>query len=122
MPDCLCHRYRHLHQERRCNGDKEFGSPEELLATVTSRQSFSPLFTLPTWAVRFMRGHKKPITKAEDRMRFVVELAANNVKEGTGGPFGAAIFERRSIKLIAIGVNLVESAHCSHAHAEMVAI
>ena len=87
-----------------------------------SRRSLPPLFTLPTWAVRFMRGHKKPITKAEDRVRFAVELAATTVEEGTGGPFGAAIFERRSSKLIAIGVNLVESAHCSLAHAEMVAI
>ena len=69
-----------------------------------------------------MRGQQKPITNVQDRMRFAVELAAINVEEGTGGPFGAAVFERRSGRLIAIGVNLVESAHCSHAHAEMVAI
>jgi tRNA(Arg) A34 adenosine deaminase TadA len=55
-------------------------------------------------------------------MRFVVALATTNVEKGTGGPFGAAVFERRTGQLVAIGVNLVESTNCSHAHAEMVAI
>jgi tRNA(Arg) A34 adenosine deaminase TadA len=55
-------------------------------------------------------------------MRFVVELASRNVAEGTGGPFGAAVFERTTGRLVGIGVNLVESAICSHAHAEMVAL
>ncbi len=55
-------------------------------------------------------------------MRFVVSLASMNVAKATGGPFGAAVFERRTGRLVAIGVNLVESARCSHAHAEMVAL
>ncbi|MBM4126158.1 MAG: nucleoside deaminase [Nitrospira sp.] len=55
-------------------------------------------------------------------MRFVVDLTATNVEKRTGGPFGAAVFERRTGRLVAIGVNLVESARCSHAHAEMVAL
>ena len=55
-------------------------------------------------------------------MRLVIGLAATNVGKGTGGPFGAAVFEHRSGRLIAVGVNLVESTQCSHAHAEMVAI
>lgn len=55
-------------------------------------------------------------------MGFVVELAAINVENGTGGPFGAAVFEHRTGRLVAIGVNLVESACCSHAHAEMAAL
>ena len=55
-------------------------------------------------------------------MRFVIELARQNIEHRTGGPFGAAIFETTSGKLLAPGVNLVEPAHCSIAHAEMVAI
>ncbi len=55
-------------------------------------------------------------------MRFVIALASTNVTRGTGGPFGAAVFERTGWRLIAVGVNLVESTRCSHAHAEMVAL
>jgi len=55
-------------------------------------------------------------------MRLAIELSAINVAKGTGGPFGAAVFERRSGRLIAIGVNVVKATHCSHAHAEMIAL
>ncbi len=58
----------------------------------------------------------------EDRMRFVVELSRLNVRNGTGGPFGAAIFERETGHLLAPGVNLVVGSGCSVFHAEMVAI
>ena len=55
-------------------------------------------------------------------MGFVVTLASMNVAHGTGGPFGAAVFEIRSGRLVAIGMNLVVSTHCSLAHAELVAL
>lgn len=55
-------------------------------------------------------------------MHVAISLAAHNVERGQGGPFGAAIFERDSGRLIAPGVNLVESSNCSLAHAESVAI
>ncbi len=51
----------------------------------------------------------------------VIELAKRNSMEG-GGPFGAAVFDTHSGKLIAPGVNLVVQNHCSLAHAEAVAI
>ena len=38
----------------------------------------------------------------EDRMRLAVELARQNVVRGTGGPFGAAIFERSTGALLSI--------------------
>jgi tRNA(Arg) A34 adenosine deaminase TadA len=44
------------------------------------------------------------------------------VRRGTGGPFGAAIFERETGRLLAPGVNLVVGSGCSAFHAEMVAI
>lgn len=54
-------------------------------------------------------------------MRLVVELSRRNVAEGTGGPFGAAVFDLSTGKLLAPGVNLVMPTHCSAAHAEIVA-
>jgi tRNA(Arg) A34 adenosine deaminase TadA len=58
----------------------------------------------------------------EDRMRFAIELSRSNIHHGTGGPFGAAIFERETGRLLAPGINLVTSLDCSVFHAEMVAI
>ncbi|MDH3306103.1 MAG: nucleoside deaminase [Acidimicrobiia bacterium] len=58
----------------------------------------------------------------DDRMRLAIELARRNVEEDTGGPFGAAIFERDSGRLIAPGVNRVVPARIAVAHAEITAI
>ncbi|WHZ28670.1 MAG: hypothetical protein OJF51_003468 [Nitrospira sp.] len=55
-------------------------------------------------------------------MKFVIRLALTNVTAKTGGPFGAAVFETGSGRLIAIGVNVVEPSNCALAHAEMVAL
>jgi tRNA(Arg) A34 adenosine deaminase TadA len=55
-------------------------------------------------------------------MRFAIELARENIEHRTGGPFGAAVFEAESGRLVSAGVNLVEASHCSIAHAEMIAI
>ena len=57
-----------------------------------------------------------------DRMDLVIELAQQNVDAGTGGPFGAGIFEIQSGRLVAPGVNMVISGNCSVAHAETTAI
>ena len=75
---------------------------------------------LPSWIGSFVTEEVYPTT--EDRMRLAVELSRENVRRGTGGPFGAAIFERDSGRLVAPGVNLVVSAGCSVFHGEMVAI
>jgi tRNA(Arg) A34 adenosine deaminase TadA len=55
-------------------------------------------------------------------MRFVIQLARTNVTAQTGGPFGAAVFETKTGRLIAVGVNVVEPTNCSLAHAEVVAL
>jgi len=57
----------------------------------------------------------------EDRVRFVINLSQTNVENQTGGPFGAAIFERDSGRLVSVGVNQVVASGCSVAHAEMIA-
>jgi tRNA(Arg) A34 adenosine deaminase TadA len=75
---------------------------------------------LPAWAVEHMRG-ARAATDAE-RMRYVVELASENVRRRTGGPFGAAVFESGTGDLVSVGVNLVTSLRQSMLHAEVVAI
>jgi len=57
-----------------------------------------------------------------ERMRLAIDLARRNVAAGTGGPFGAAVFEAESGRLLAVGVNLVVAAGCSILHAEVVAL
>ncbi len=86
-------------------------------ATVTA----SP-FNLPAWAEYTMCQQKKPLVSRVARMRFVIRLAMENLEHGTGGPFGAAVFEAKTGTLVAIGVNVVTIARCSHCHAEMVAL
>jgi tRNA(Arg) A34 adenosine deaminase TadA len=57
----------------------------------------------------------------EDRMRLAIALARANVERETGGPFGAAIFERDTGRLVAVGMNSVVRLQNCTLHAEMVA-
>jgi tRNA(Arg) A34 adenosine deaminase TadA len=77
---------------------------------------------LPGWVGELSSYADRRYRTVEDRMRFVVGLSRLNVRNGTGGPFGAAIFERASGRLLAPGVNLVVGSGCSVFHAEMVAV
>jgi tRNA(Arg) A34 adenosine deaminase TadA len=78
-------------------------------------------FSLPGWAREFISAPRTPQDDFE-RMRFVLRLAQRNVDEGAGGPFAAAVFERDGGRLIALGLNLVESRGLSVLHAEIVAL
>lgn len=77
---------------------------------------------LPEWLRQFWIAQERPFDTVEAKMRFVIELAKQNIDRQTGGPFGAAIFDAHSGRLIAPGVNIVVPSNCSIAHAEMVAI
>jgi tRNA(Arg) A34 adenosine deaminase TadA len=78
---------------------------------------------LPGWLETFAaNADKSPYLDADRRMRLAIELARRNVEHGTGGPFGAAVFEEQSGRLLAVGVNLVVTAGCSLLHAEVVAL
>jgi len=77
---------------------------------------------LPDWIEAFLANAERIYPAVEDRMRLAIKLAELNTEHKTGGPFGAAIFELKSGRLVAVGVNLVESTNCSIAHAEMLAI
>ena len=76
----------------------------------------------PAWLQAETKRRGEIFAEDEARMRYVIGLSRRNVAEGTGGPFGAAVFERGSGALLSVGVNLVMRSNCSHAHAEMVAI
>ena len=54
-------------------------------------------------------------------MRLAIAVSRANVDHGTGGPFGAAIFEARSGRLIAIGMNSVVRLNNCVLHAETMA-
>jgi len=83
--------------------------------------SIDYLALLPEW-LRELLLESDDFGEHEQRMKFVIRLARLNVDNGTGGPFGAAVFESSSGRLVAAGVNLVTILNCSLAHAEMVAI
>lgn len=77
---------------------------------------------LPGWIEGALADSGQVYPGVEERMRLIIKLARLNIEHETGGPFGAGIFESKSGRLVSAGVNLVESADCSIAHAEMVAI
>jgi tRNA(Arg) A34 adenosine deaminase TadA len=56
------------------------------------------------------------------RVRVAILLARENVRRGTGGPFGAAVFEAGSGRLVGVGTNGVLRLKNSCAHAEVVAL
>ena len=92
---------------------------------MTSRQSwtFPELkMSLPQWISNALpeRGHQ--FDSDESKMMLAITLSKLNCEYGTGGPFGAAIFNAKTGTLVAPGVNLVQSLGISGAHAEMVSI
>jgi tRNA(Arg) A34 adenosine deaminase TadA len=78
--------------------------------------------SLPDWVEDFVSEPDRDYPMEEDRMRLVIELSRLNVVHGTGGPFGAGIFDLSTNRLVAPGVNLVTTTNLSTAHAEIVAI
>jgi tRNA(Arg) A34 adenosine deaminase TadA len=77
---------------------------------------------LPHWLETFVDDWPDPLETVQQRMLLAVSLSAENVRHGTGGPFGAIVVEDKTSRLISVGVNLVTTAELSIAHAEMVAI
>lgn len=77
-------------------------------------------FRLPDWLQQRVPANLA-LFSVEARMQFVLGIAREQVRRGSGGPFAAAVFGPQG-ELLAVGVNLVEPANCSLLHAEMVAI
>jgi len=76
--------------------------------------------TLPPWVGEVIAG-REIFPTLEDRMRLAIALSRENVVRKTGGPFGAAVFERDSGRLVAVGVNGVTRHNNCTLHGEMVA-
>lgn len=76
---------------------------------------------LPAW-IDDVVDWQKTYHNDDEKMALAVELSRQNVLRGTGGPFGSAIFDMASGKLLSVGVNRVMSLHNSTAHGEMMAI
>jgi tRNA(Arg) A34 adenosine deaminase TadA len=76
---------------------------------------------LPDWT-----GHlvdpSHAFRSVEERMQLAIALARENVLRGSGGPFGAAVFELETGRLVGVGVNLVVGHHNSVLHAEILAL
>jgi tRNA(Arg) A34 adenosine deaminase TadA len=79
------------------------------------------LITWPEWIHETITFGTR-YTSNDERMRLAIELSRQNVLRGTGGPFGAAIFERSTGSLLSVGVNSVVRLNNSTLHGEMVAI
>ncbi len=77
---------------------------------------------LPPWLLRALPSMDHPYPTLDDKMELALKLAVSNVAEGTGGPFGAAVFDLNSHRPVSVGVNLVMHSGYAMAHAEVVAL
>ena len=74
----------------------------------------------PDWLSQLVKpGDLFPTEKS--RMQLAIQLSALQVQHGTGGPFGAAVMDLESGKVVGVGVNRVVPNNASIAHAEVVA-
>lgn len=76
---------------------------------------------VPPW-VGGATGPTRAYRGDEEKMALVIRLARENVDRGSGGPFGAAVFELESGRLVAAGVNSVVRLGNCVLHAEVMAI
>jgi tRNA(Arg) A34 adenosine deaminase TadA len=79
-------------------------------------------FELPAWVQPFLDSWLLPLTIISQRMQLAVALSEENVRQQTGGPFGAVVVNEATSELVSVGINLVTSAGLSVAHAEIVAL
>ncbi len=76
---------------------------------------------LPDWLHEVVDWHHRYVTD-EEKVGLAIELARQNVLRDLAGPFGAAVFESESGRLVAVGVNRVTPERNSLLHAEVVAL
>lgn len=75
--------------------------------------------TLPAWVHEAVDTARTYDSDA-DKVALAVELSRRNLEAGTGGPFGAAVFNEAG-RIVAAGVNVVMPQNTSLAHAETMA-
>jgi len=74
--------------------------------------------TLPVWVHELDLAATYPGDEA--KVALAIALSRRNVEARSGGPFGAAVFDRND-RVVSIGVNRVLQQSCSVAHAENMA-
>src|SRR5438046_5759354 len=93
------------------------------MASAGDAPSAAPrvVIDVPSWVEQATRSRQAYGTD-DEKMALVISLARENVDRRTGGPFGAAVFETASGRLVAAGVNSVTRLQNCVLHAEVVAI
>ncbi len=76
---------------------------------------------LPSWVESLVDCDQR-YGSDEEKMSLAINLALENVLQSGGGPFGAAIFDSQTGKILSVGVNQVLRLNNSCLHAEVVAI
>lgn len=104
----------------------DFSAPRKTRAgsATKTRAETTPRLTIhveyPEWVYQKVDWARR-YTTPKERMKLAIDLSRENIRHG-GGPFGAAIFEAGTGKLVSVGMNLVVGRKNSTLHAEMVAI
>lgn len=75
--------------------------------------------TLPPW-IHDAVDPGQAFSTPHEQVGLAIELSRRNVASGSGGPFGAAVFDGGG-RILGIGVNRVVPQNCSVAHAETMA-
>ena len=76
--------------------------------------------TLPAWVHEHV-DTTRAYPGDEAKVALAIELSRRNVEAGSGGPFGAAVFNADDDRIVSVGVNRVLPQACSVAHAETMA-
>lgn len=89
---------------------------------MTTAATPSPLtIALPPWVPSLVAG-RTHFASDDDRMALAIALSRENVARGTGGPFGAAVFNDATGELLAVGTNSVRRLGNCVLHAEVMAL
>lgn len=75
----------------------------------------------PAWVASVVDWDRAYATD-EERMRLAIQMSRENVERDTGGPFGAAIFESQSGRLVSVGMNSVVRLNNCTLHGEVMAV
>jgi tRNA(Arg) A34 adenosine deaminase TadA len=86
----------------------------------TTASSPSVRVEYPSWVADVV-DHGRTYGSDREKMQLAIDVSRANVERGTGGPFGAAIFEASSGKLVSVGMNSVVRLNNCTLHGEMVA-
>jgi len=87
---------------------------------MSGRQIFE--LPVPDWLEQFLSEQHQPLDSPEQRMAVAIKLARENIRQGSGGPFGALVIDQQNGVPVSAGVNMVTTLGLSIAHAEVLAL